>query len=243
VAPRAHGRAAAYTSAPSVPANDSTAWSMIVAAGAGELGARDRFARTYGGVIRAYLAARWRLPAAHDAVDDGTQEVFVQCFKQGGALHRVDPDGPARFRSYLYAVVKHVADRIERTNGVRRTPQEGAGPGLDDLERGDATLSRVFDRAWVAMLTRRAWLLMASRLEAGGSGGERLRILDLRFQQGLAPAAIAARLQLDAGHVYQQLRNAKRDFRAALLEVVGSYHPGATAAEVESRCAALVELL
>jgi RNA polymerase sigma factor (sigma-70 family) len=222
---------------------ESTAWSTIVAAGAGDAGARERFARGYGGVIRAYLAARWQLPAANDAVDDAVQEVFVQCFKEGGALHRVDPDGPARFRSYLYAVVTHVADRIERANGVRRVPQEGAGPPLDELARDDATLSRLFDRAWVGMLTRQAWLAMAARTETGAGGRERLRILDLRFQQGLTPAAIAERLQLDAAHVYQQLRNAKRDFRAALLDVLASHHPGAGKAELEARCAALVELL
>ncbi len=120
---------------------------MIVAAGAGEQSARDRFARAYGSVIRAYLSARWHLPVAHEAVDDGTQEVFVQCFKPGGALQGVDPAGPARFRTYLYGVVRHVADRIERTNGVRRMAQEGSGAGLDDFADAEATLSRVFDRA------------------------------------------------------------------------------------------------
>jgi RNA polymerase sigma factor (sigma-70 family) len=223
-----------------VQPTESTAWSTIVAAGAGEQSARERFARTYGGVIRAYLAARWRLPLASPEVDDGTQEVFVQCFKPDGALHRVDPHGPARFRSYLYAVVKHVADRIERGNGVRRVPQEGAH-GLDDLARDEATLSRAFDRAWVGAVTREAWLRMAAGL--GADERDRLRILDLRFQAGLAPAEIATQLGLDVTDVYQQLRHAKRDFRQALVEVVGSYHPGASRAEVEARCVELIGLL
>jgi len=84
-----------------------------VAAGAGESAARERFARTYHGLIRAYLAARWRLPPTSDAIDDASQEVFVQCFKQGGALLGVDPRGPARFRSYLFAIVKRGA--VERS--------------------------------------------------------------------------------------------------------------------------------
>lgn len=212
-----------------------------MAAGAGESAARERFARTYHGLIRAYLAARWRLPPTSDAIDDASQEVFVQCFKQGGALLGVDPRGPARFRSYLFAIVKHVADRIERSNGVRRTPQEGAPHELDDLSAHDATLSRVFDRAWVGTVTRSAWLLMTSRLQSGDR--DRLRVLDLRFKEGLAPAAIAARLDIDVNLVYQQLRNAKRDFRSALVEVVGSYHPGATKAEIEARCVDLIDLL
>jgi len=228
---------------PPVSAADSTAWTMIVAAGAGEESARERFARTYGAVIRMYLAARWQLPTTHEAVDDGTQEVFVQCFKPAGALQGVDPAGPARFRSYLYAVVRHVADRIERTNAVRRTPQEPSGAGLDDLARNEATLSRVFDRAWVGMVTRGAWLLMVQHLDGTATGRDRVQILDLRFKDGLTPAEIAQRLGLETDYVYQQLRNSKRDFRTALLEVVGSYHPGASKDEVEARCLDLVGLL
>ena len=221
---------------------DSTAWTMILAAGAGEEQARDRFARTYGAVIRAYLAARWHLPAGHESVDDATQEVFVQCFKPLGALNGVDPAGPAQFRSYLFAVVKHVADRIERRERMRRVPQEEL-QGLDKIARDDATLSRVFDRAWVAMITRSAWLLMASRIENEHAGPHRIQILDLRFRDGLPSGEIAERLGLDTDYVYQQLRNAKRDFRSALVEVVGAHHPGATKEEVEARCAELTGLL
>ena len=216
---------------------------MIVAAGDGEHAARERFARTYGSVIRAYLAARWRLPPAHEAVDDGTQEVFVQCFKPNGALQGVDPAGPARFRSYLYSVVGHVADRIERTNGVRRTAQEPSDAGLDEYAHTEATLSRVFDRAWVEMVTRNAWLRMAERVDRGDEGRDRIQILDLRFKDGLSSGEIADRLGLEAGYVYQQLRNAKRDFRAALLEVIGSYHPNASKDELEARCVELIALL
>jgi RNA polymerase sigma factor (sigma-70 family) len=216
---------------------------MIVAAGAGEPMARDRFAATYGSVIRAYLCARWHLPANHEAVDDGTQEVFVQCFKPEGALQGVDPDGPARFRSYLFGIVRNVADRIERKNGVRRVAQETSSAGLDALARDDATLSRVFDRAWVGTITRTAWLRMAEHLDRGKEGRDRLRILDLRFRDGMAASAIAEQLGRDPTYVYQQLRNAKRDFRAALLEVVASHYPGASKQELESRCLALVALL
>jgi RNA polymerase sigma factor (sigma-70 family) len=225
---------------PRLSAPDSTAWSVIKGAGAGEQGARERFAAAYGVVIRAYLSARWRLPQEHQEIDDGTQEVFVQCFKPGGALQGVDPSGPARFRTYLYAIVRHVAERIERSNGRRRLAQEPSA-GLDELELAEATLSRVFDRAWVGMITRRAWLLMAARSEEGGR--DRIQILDLRFREGLQSGEIAARLHLDPGYVYQQLRNAKRDFRAALVEVVGSYHPGASREEIEARCVDLTGLL
>jgi len=223
-------------------ATDSTAWSMIVAAGAGEHAARARFAQHYDSVIRAYLSARWRLPTTHEAVDDAAQEVFVQCFKPGGALQGVEASGPARFRTYLYAVVRNVADRIERDKGVRRAAQEPSA-GLDQLAHDEATLSRVFDRAWVGTITRSAWLLMVSRLSQDATGRDRIQVLDLRFRDGLAAGAIAERLKLEPGYVYQQLRNAKRDFRTALVDVVGSQHPGSTKEEVEARCVDLVALL
>jgi RNA polymerase sigma factor (sigma-70 family) len=226
-----------------MPPFDSTAWTMIAAAGAGESAAKEQFARAYGPVIRTYLAARWQLPCAHEAVDDCAQEVFVQCFKPDGALHGVDRSGPARFRSYLYSIVRHVAERIERSNGVRRTQQEHTGFRLDDVARAEATLSRVFDRAWVGMITRRAWLLMASRVGAEAHGRERIRILDLRFRDGLSSGEIAGQCGFEAGFVYQQLRLAKRDFRAALLEVVAAYHPDASAEELETRCIELIGLL
>ncbi len=93
------------------------------------------------------------------------------------------------------------------------------------------------------MIARSAWLLMASRLDHGGEGRDRIQILDLRFKEGLASGAIAARLGFEPGYVYQQLRNAKRDFRMALVEVVGSYHPSASREEIEARCVDLVGLL
>ena len=143
----------------------------------------------------------------------------------------------------MYSVVGHVADRIERTNGVRRMAQEPSGTGLDAFAHTEATLSRVFDRAWVEMVTRSAWLRMAERVDRGAEGRDRIQILDLRFKEGLSSGEIAERLGLESGYVYQQLRNAKRDFRTALIEVVGSYHPDASKDELEARCVELIALL
>jgi len=81
--------------------SDSTCWTVIRAAAAGSPTDREELARRYLGAVRAYLSARWRGSALGDDLDDATQEVFVECFRQGGALEaagaaaRTAPSGGA----------------------------------------------------------------------------------------------------------------------------------------------------
>ena len=75
---------------------------MIDAAARGGDDDRAAFARRYSGVVGAYFGARWRVsPLASDA-EDACQEVFVECFKNGGALERVEPGRPGGFRGFLF---------------------------------------------------------------------------------------------------------------------------------------------
>ena len=67
-----------------MPSPDATCWTLIRDAGGGDPAARERFARAYLPVVKAYLAARWR--AARHSVEDAAQDVFVECFKNGGLL-------------------------------------------------------------------------------------------------------------------------------------------------------------
>lgn len=62
--------------------SESTCWTMIRDAAAGDPAGREEFAQRYLGVIRAYLAARWRGAALREDIDDATQAVFVECFRQ-----------------------------------------------------------------------------------------------------------------------------------------------------------------
>ncbi len=55
---------------------------MILGAAAGAPVCRESFSLRYGPAIRDYLAARWRLDPGHDAVEDATQDVMVECFKR-----------------------------------------------------------------------------------------------------------------------------------------------------------------
>ncbi len=72
-------------------ASPSTCWTVIEGAAAGRVTDREEFARRYGPVVRACLAARWRPADAH-TLDDAVQEVFVECFKRGGVLDRAGRD-------------------------------------------------------------------------------------------------------------------------------------------------------
>ena len=93
--------------------SDSTRWTVIRRAAEGVPQARSEFASRYGPVIRAYLGARWRGTTFFHDVDDAAQQVFLDCFKENGALGRVDPERGTGFRPFLYGVVRNVA-RWER---------------------------------------------------------------------------------------------------------------------------------
>src|SRR6516162_10233366 len=108
---------------------ESTCWSVIRAAAAGSPAERAELARRYLGVVRAYLAARWRGSALGRDLDDAVQEVLVECFRQGGALDAAGAGRVPGFRAFLYGVVRNVARRFE-SRPVR------AAAALPELEAG-----------------------------------------------------------------------------------------------------------
>src|SRR5262245_64111856 len=120
-----------------MPAPESTCWTVIRAAAAGSPADRDELGRRYLGVVRAYLAARWRGSALRDDLDDATQEVFVECFRQGGAVEAAGAGRVPDFRAFLYGLVRNVARRFESRPAVTRRV------GADDESQ-----SRLFDRTW-----------------------------------------------------------------------------------------------
>jgi RNA polymerase sigma-70 factor (ECF subfamily) len=220
---------------------ESTCWTVIQAAAAGGAAERDEFARRYGPVARAYLAARWRAsPCLHD-LDDAVQEVFVECFKQGGALDRAERG--RGFRPFLVGVVRNVARRFEAERR-RRRERPAAGDGdLEGVADDEATPTRAFDRAWARALLREA----ARRQElhaaaADEAARKRVELLRLRFHEGLPIREIARRWQADAALLHHEYARARQEFKAALAEVVAFHHPG-TPAAIEQECANLLALL
>jgi RNA polymerase sigma-70 factor (ECF subfamily) len=221
-------------------APQTTCWSVIEAAAAGAAGERQEFARRYGPVVRAYLAARWRASPCRQDLEDAMQEVFVECFKEGGALARAD-HGRGEFRPFLYGVARNVALRLERARARARERTAPDGVDLDRLAGAEEQLSRAFDRAWARAILREA----AGRQEqraAEAAARQRVELLRLRFHDGLPIREIARRWGADPAALHHEYARARQEFKAALLEVVAFHHPGSPA-EVERACAELLASL
>jgi RNA polymerase sigma-70 factor (ECF subfamily) len=221
------------------PPPESTCWTLIRGAAAGRAADRDTFARHYAPAVRAYLAARWRSAPLLADLDDAAQDVFLACFRTGGALARADA-GRGGFRPFLYGVVRNVALRYERHRARHREH-----PAANELELAarDAELSSVFDRAWATEVMRQAAQRQAERAAAQGRAAmRRVKLLRLRFQDGLPIREIARLWHADAAKLHHEYAQARAEFRAALLDVVAFHHPGPRAA-VEQEAADLLRCL
>src|SRR5262245_28754924 len=142
-------------------ATESTCWTVIRAAAAGSPADREELARRYLGVVRAYLAARWRGSALHGDLDDATQEVFVECFREGGVLEAAGDGRVPSFRAFLYGVIRNVARRFESR------PRRSAVP-LPEVPANEASLSQLFERTWAqAIMTEAARLQRHQANERG----------------------------------------------------------------------------
>ncbi|MCZ6598637.1 MAG: sigma factor [Planctomycetota bacterium] len=219
-----------------------TCWTMIEDASSGDEGARGRFASMYLPVVRAYIAARWKGSALVGELDDAVQEVFLECFRGGGALERADRD-QGGFRPYLYGLVRNVARRVEerRERAGNQRHLESLGPV--DVESNEESLSKVFDRAWAGAVMRRAAERQRAMAEAAGEPERRrIELLRLHFREGHPIRAIARRWDEDSHRLQREYVKAQEEFRRALIEEVGFDQPGPPAA-AECECDRLLELL
>ena len=223
-------------------ASESTHWTIIRGAAAGDAADRDAFVRRYAPIIRAYLGARWRRTPLSGEVDDAAQETFLECFKDGGALERVDPDRGTGFRRFLYGVVRNVARRRERSRARRRERQPDSGLPLEAFEAEEEPLSQVFDRAWGRAVVREAAGLQLQRAHAKGERAlRRHRLLELRYGEGLPLRTIARRWQVESGFLHGQFRQAREEFRRALYDTVRSMG-GGDPRSVDAECRRLMRL-
>src|SRR6516164_9188047 len=111
---------------------DSTCWTLLRDAAAGGDASRAEFAARYAPMVRAYLGVRWRGSNLLQELDDTTQDVFIECLRDGGLLERAQADRPGGFRAFLYGAVRKVALRAE----ARRARQLAREPGeVVDLQR------------------------------------------------------------------------------------------------------------
>ncbi len=138
-----------------MPAAESTCWTIIRAAAAGSPADREELARRYLGVVRAYLAARWRGLVLRDDLDDATQEVSVECFRRGGVLESAGAGRVPSFRAFLFGVIRNVARRFENQ-------QPRFAPLPDAIDADEESQSRLFDRTWAQAIMEEAARLQRS---------------------------------------------------------------------------------
>jgi RNA polymerase sigma-70 factor (ECF subfamily) len=222
---------------------ESTCWTVIHAAAAGNPAEREEFARRYGPVIRSYLTSRWRSTSCLGDLNDAVQEVFVECFKQDGLLARAERDRPGGFRAFLYGAVRNVARRIESLHARGRQQQLPSSLDWEEVGGAESSPSRAFDRAWAKALLRDAARLQEERArDAGPAAVRRVELLRLRFHEGLPIRDIASRWGVDAAALHHDYARARQEFKAALLDVVAFHHPGPPT-DLEQECARLLALL
>jgi RNA polymerase sigma-70 factor (ECF subfamily) len=223
--------------------SDSTCWTIIRGAAAGAAADREDFVRRYDHVIRTYLAARWQHSSYRQEVDDAVQEVFLECFRQGGILGRADPDLAGGFRAFLYGLTRNVALRVEARLTRHRRTELPDGINLESVAADDASLSKVFDRAWAADLLVEAGQVHAEQaIQMGPEAIRRVDLLRLRFQEGLPIRDIAKRWGVEAAVVHREYAKARQEFKAALLCVLALHYPGSQT-DFEQQCADLLAIV
>lgn len=219
---------------------DSTCWTVIEGAAAGDEAARDTFATTYLDVVRAYLSARWRGTAHVERLEDAVQDVFFDCLRTRGALARADR-GRSSFRPFLHGIVKNVALRHEERRGREGRERDPGAIAEDRIEATEEQLSRVFDRAWARSILARA-ADRQRRAAHDEASRARVRLLEARFSEGLPIREIAARWEVDATRLHREYAKAREEFKRCLHEEVAFHMPG-THASIEAECERLQALL
>ena len=63
------------------------------------------------------------------------------------------------------------------------------------------------------------------------------------YDQGLPSREIAKALGLDVATVYPLMTKARKEFKAALIEVMAGYHPEENLEQLERRCIELLKAL
>jgi RNA polymerase sigma-70 factor (ECF subfamily) len=226
---------------PVMPDRESTRWTLIRHAAEGDEGARESFVRQYEPILRAYFGARWNGTPLRSDLDDTVQEVFIECFRQGGVLVRADPARRGGFRAFLHGVLRNVALKQERRAArLRARPK---GDELDRLPADEERLSTIFDRAWAVGLLREASRRQAERADAEGPDAvRRVDLLRLRFEEGRPIREIARLWEEDPARLHREYARAREEFQASLFEVVAEHHEG-TPGDVRRECERLLDLL
>lgn len=188
-------------------------------------------------MVRIELAAQLRRAVDDPDVEDAVQEVLLECLKAGGALERASEAKCTRFRAYLGGITRNVGLRHLRVRKNQPSALEETEFVSDSSPDVEANLNAAWSQAVLgeamALLVRESCLAETARL--------RLRVLQLRHQEGLKAAQVAEMLGISATRVHHLTSEAKNEYRLALLSVVSQQNPGLGRAEIEAECVALLQ--
>ena len=110
-------------------------------------------------------------------------------------------------------------------------PKDASTDVQAGLPSGIDSPSRDVERTWARALMGEARDLLEARgREADDDARRRIALLEFRFQEGLPIREIARRWGTAPARLHHEYARARREFRAALLEVVAAHHPGTPAA-------------
>ena len=219
-----------------------THWSLVHRAADGDDRARSSFGRAYLPLVRAFFVARWQRTALGSEIDDAVQEVFVDCFREGGALGRAD-SSRGEFRGYLFGMVRKVALRFEERARARPRSPGSSLPELGDLAGDEPAASVQFDRTWAQHLMRAAGDRMRALADSGDAAARlRVELLRLRFSEGLPTRDIAAQWGFDAEAVHRAYARARDEFKKCLRHVVAE-QAVRTERDLDAECRRIFEML
>lgn len=209
---------------PITPETDPTTdldWRLAHAAARGDERARADFWQRYSHSVRLWLWFRWCHTSRRNLIDDAAQEVFLECFRPGGALAHLDRARAHHgLEAYLRGVVRNVACRIERAQARdfhhRRSLAAAAGQAAPE-ESGSA---ECIDRARAHDQVLAALDLLDREDRQAGTDHSLRAFLRAHFEQGQQVRTIAAAWQEQVDHVHEVRRRACQRFRDCLLRVM-----------------------
>jgi RNA polymerase sigma-70 factor (ECF subfamily) len=222
---------------------DTTCWTVIRGAAQGQAADREEFVRRYSGSAVAYLRERWAGSPLFQDIDDSVQELFFECFRDGGALARAEERPDSSFRAYFFGVLRNVARRHEKSRAREATKRAPSSFDLETVLSREEDATRAFERAWAgAVMREAAERLGRSAKDAGEEARLRLEILRLRFGSDIPIREIAKRVGLPPARVHHEYARARKEFASELFQVVSFHHPG-TPGEVRRECRRLLVTL
>jgi RNA polymerase sigma factor (sigma-70 family) len=226
------------------PAFPETSSTRIRMAQSGDPVAR---AHALGDLVEGYWSPVYHLirhgwGRSREEAKDLTQDFFVRTFLDRSAIDSYLLRG--QFRSYIKSAVRNFmsdvrdTDRaVKRGSAARFWAIDSADRNLEELvpdPRG-LTPEEVFDSAWRRLVIDRAIELLQRRLELRGKGRtfEVFRRYDLA-QERERPSyhELGASVGLGPDAVKVNLLRARREFRAALSDIVWEYAGSGTAEEI-----------